>query len=192
MLSRSFFAMDIYAKLVFSILEGSRKPFLLSKTLVVTVIFIVKDAEEKKMLTGFSNAFHALQPLKAPGFNFSWLELDSHGIFMPKMLIGNFQKTTTNATTPADVIATATTSTTITTAAFLASTPDSTNLAASPAFVSQTTDRKISKKEFMIKISGEEKSVIRKLIIISENVQILTSLKPHRKDSDSVKFYFFL
>ncbi|XP_027908150.1 CCR4-NOT transcription complex subunit 1 isoform X1 [Vigna unguiculata] len=44
----SFLAIDIYAKLVFSILKGSNKPFLLSKILAVAVRFIIKDAEEKK------------------------------------------------------------------------------------------------------------------------------------------------
>ncbi|KAL4599949.1 hypothetical protein ACB092_11G164000 [Castanea dentata] len=44
----SFLAVDIYAKLVFSILKGSNKVFLLSKILAVTVRFIQKDAEEKK------------------------------------------------------------------------------------------------------------------------------------------------
>ncbi|XP_039684486.1 CCR4-NOT transcription complex subunit 1 isoform X2 [Medicago truncatula] len=118
----SFLAIDIYAKLVFSILKGSSK--LLSKILAVTVRFIVKDAEEKKVsfnprpffrlfinwlldlgslepvtdganlqiLTAFANAFHALQPLKVPGFSFAWLELVSHRSFMPKMLTGNGQK----------------------------------------------------------------------------------------------------
>ncbi|KAL0007429.1 hypothetical protein SO802_008931 [Lithocarpus litseifolius] len=43
----SFLAVDIYAKLVFSILKGSNK-VLLSKILAVTVTFIQKDAEEKK------------------------------------------------------------------------------------------------------------------------------------------------
>ncbi|CAL5195221.1 unnamed protein product [Lathyrus oleraceus] len=124
MLSMSFIAIDVYAKLVFSILKGSSKLFLLSKILAVTVRFIVKDAEEKKVsfnprpffrlfinwlldlgslepvtdganlqiLTGFANAFHALQPLKVPGFSFAWLELVSHRSFMPKMLTGNLQK----------------------------------------------------------------------------------------------------
>ncbi|CAK8541948.1 unnamed protein product [Lathyrus sativus] len=49
MLSMSFIAIDVYAKLVFSILKGSSKLFLLSKILAVTVRFIVKDAEEKKI-----------------------------------------------------------------------------------------------------------------------------------------------
>ncbi|XP_022979316.1 CCR4-NOT transcription complex subunit 1-like [Cucurbita maxima] len=44
----SFLAIDIYAKLVFSILKGSGKTSLLSRILAVTVRFIQKDAEEKK------------------------------------------------------------------------------------------------------------------------------------------------
>ncbi|XP_028949087.1 uncharacterized protein [Malus domestica] len=44
----SFLAIDIYAKLVFLILKGSNKLFLLSKILAVIVRFIQKDAEEKK------------------------------------------------------------------------------------------------------------------------------------------------
>ncbi|KAK9274352.1 hypothetical protein L1049_019166 [Liquidambar formosana] len=50
----SFLAIDIYAKLVYSILrycpvdQGSSKLFLLSKVLAVTVRLIQKDAEEKK------------------------------------------------------------------------------------------------------------------------------------------------
>ncbi|XP_073219959.1 uncharacterized protein [Cicer arietinum] len=54
--SMSFLAIDIYAKLVFSILkfvgflgQGSSKLFLLTKILGVTVRFIIKDAEEKKV-----------------------------------------------------------------------------------------------------------------------------------------------
>ncbi|KAL5571856.1 hypothetical protein UlMin_021453 [Ulmus minor] len=46
--SLSFLAIDVYARLVFSILKGSGKPFLLPKILGVTVRFIQKDAEEKK------------------------------------------------------------------------------------------------------------------------------------------------
>ncbi|XP_019463581.1 PREDICTED: CCR4-NOT transcription complex subunit 1 isoform X2 [Lupinus angustifolius] len=120
----SFLAIDVYAKLVFSILKGSNKVFLLSKILSVTIRFILKDVDEKKMsfnprpyfrlfinwlvdlgslepvtdganlqiLTAFANAFHALQPLKVPGFSFAWLELISHRSFMPKMLTGNGQK----------------------------------------------------------------------------------------------------
>ncbi|CAL5398079.1 unnamed protein product [Camellia sinensis] len=45
-----------------------------------------------QVLTAFANAFHALQPLKIPGFSFAWLELVSHRSFMPKLLAGNAQK----------------------------------------------------------------------------------------------------
>ncbi|RXH93450.1 hypothetical protein DVH24_014026 [Malus domestica] len=105
----SFLAIDIYAKLVFLILKGSSKLFLLSKILAITVGFIQTDAEEKKtsfnrrssgplgslvplILTAFANAFHALQPPKVPTFSFAWLELVSHRSFKPKMLAGNGQK----------------------------------------------------------------------------------------------------
>ncbi|KAG2672226.1 hypothetical protein I3843_13G029000 [Carya illinoinensis] len=44
----SFLAVDMYAKLVFSILKGPSKLFLFSKILAVTVRFIQKNAEEKK------------------------------------------------------------------------------------------------------------------------------------------------
>ncbi|XP_058212330.1 uncharacterized protein LOC131324368 [Rhododendron vialii] len=126
----SFLAIDIYAKLVFSILkffpvdQGSSKLLLLPKVLAVTVRIIQKDAEDKKVsfnprpyfrlfinwlldlgsmdpvfdganfqiLIAFANAFHAVQPLKVPGFSFAWLELVSHRSFMPKLLTGNAQK----------------------------------------------------------------------------------------------------
>ncbi|KAL2477889.1 transcription regulator [Forsythia ovata] len=126
----SFLAIDIYAKLVFSILkfcsidEGSGKLSLLPKVLAVIVKFIQKDADEKRtsfnprpyfrifinwlldlcfldpvfdganfqVLTALANAFHALQPLKIPGFSFAWLELISHRGFMPKLLTANAQK----------------------------------------------------------------------------------------------------
>ncbi|KAG6431048.1 hypothetical protein SASPL_109123 [Salvia splendens] len=52
----SFLAIDIYAKLVFSVLkfcpvdQGSRKLSLLPKVLALTVKFILKDAEERKAI----------------------------------------------------------------------------------------------------------------------------------------------
>ncbi|KAL3649432.1 hypothetical protein CASFOL_005835 [Castilleja foliolosa] len=126
----SFLAIDICAKLVFSVLkfcpidQGSGKLSLLPKVLAVTVKFIHKDAEEKKaafnprpyfrlfinwlldlcsldqvidganfqVLIALANAFHAIQPLKVPGFSFAWLELVSHRNFMPKLLTSNAQK----------------------------------------------------------------------------------------------------
>ncbi|CAA2972771.1 Hypothetical predicted protein [Olea europaea subsp. europaea] len=126
----SFFAIDIYAKLVFSILkfsyknEGSGKLSLLPKVLLMIVKFIQKDSDEKRasfnprpyfrlfinwildlcsldpvsgganfqVLTALANVFHAIQPLKFPGFSFAWLELISHRSFMPKLLTANAQK----------------------------------------------------------------------------------------------------
>ncbi|KAI3444740.1 hypothetical protein Pfo_001405 [Paulownia fortunei] len=126
----SFLAIDIYAKLVFSVLkfspvdQGSSKLSLLPKVLAVTVKFIQKDAEDKRtsfnprpyfrlfvnwlldlcsldpvfdganfqVLTALANSFHAVQPLKIPGFSFAWLELVSHRSFMPKLLTANAQK----------------------------------------------------------------------------------------------------
>lgn len=36
------------------------------------------DENAFAILTAFASAFHALQPLREPGFAFSWLELISH------------------------------------------------------------------------------------------------------------------
>ncbi|XP_078446307.1 transcription regulator isoform X2 [Wolffia australiana] len=41
-----------------------------------------------QVLISFANAFHAIQPLKVPGFSFAWLELISHRSFMPRLLSG--------------------------------------------------------------------------------------------------------
>ncbi|XP_020701272.1 CCR4-NOT transcription complex subunit 1 isoform X2 [Dendrobium catenatum] len=49
----------------------------------------VLDGVNFQVLTSFANAFHALQPLKVPGFSFAWLELISHRSFMPKLLTTN-------------------------------------------------------------------------------------------------------
>ncbi|KAI4368425.1 hypothetical protein MLD38_016982 [Melastoma candidum] len=50
------------------------------------------DGANFQILVAFSNAFHALQPLKVPVFSFAWLELVSHRSFMPKILAANSQK----------------------------------------------------------------------------------------------------
>eukprot|EP00668_Euglena_longa_P016523 GGOE01020788.1.p1 GENE.GGOE01020788.1~~GGOE01020788.1.p1 ORF type:complete len:2385 (+),score=619.83 GGOE01020788.1:748-7155(+) len=44
------------------------------------------------ILTVFSNTFHALSPLRLPGFAFAWLELISHRMFMPKLLLTKNQE----------------------------------------------------------------------------------------------------
>ncbi|KAF8380510.1 hypothetical protein HHK36_027997 [Tetracentron sinense] len=50
------------------------------------------DGDNFQVLTTFANAFHLLQPLKVPGFSFTWLDLVSHRSFMPKLLTGGPQK----------------------------------------------------------------------------------------------------
>ncbi|XP_068669588.1 uncharacterized protein [Aristolochia californica] len=45
-----------------------------------------------QILMAFANAFHALQPLRVPGFSFAWLELVSHRSFMPRLLTSPSQK----------------------------------------------------------------------------------------------------
>ncbi|WZZ19735.1 hypothetical protein YC2023_121122 [Brassica napus] len=115
--SPSFLIIDIYAKLVFSILkylpeqESSSKLFLLSEIMAVTVRSIQKDAEDKKTSLNprpyfrlFINWLLDLCSLD-PGTDganfqvrsykicsFAWLELVSHRSFMPKLLTVNGQK----------------------------------------------------------------------------------------------------
>jgi len=45
-----------------------------------------------QVFSAMSNTFHTLQPLHLPGFTFSWLELISHRLFMPKLLYAEKQK----------------------------------------------------------------------------------------------------
>ncbi|KAI7872984.1 CCR4-Not complex component, Not1-domain-containing protein [Spinellus fusiger] len=44
------------------------------------------------LLTALSNSFHMLQPSYFPGFAFAWLQLISHRLFMPKLLLTENQK----------------------------------------------------------------------------------------------------
>ncbi|KAL3683907.1 hypothetical protein R1sor_001929 [Riccia sorocarpa] len=50
------------------------------------------DSSNFQVLTAFGNALLALQPLRVPGWSFAWLELISHRIFMPKLLLSNSHK----------------------------------------------------------------------------------------------------
>ncbi|KAG1050197.1 hypothetical protein G6F43_007509 [Rhizopus delemar] len=43
-------------------------------------------------LTALSNTFSTLQPAQFPGFTFAWLQLVSHRLFMPKLLLSENQK----------------------------------------------------------------------------------------------------
>lgn len=44
------------------------------------------------ILTALSNTFHTLQPSIFPGFTFAWLQIISHRLFMPKLLLTENQK----------------------------------------------------------------------------------------------------
>lgn len=44
------------------------------------------------ILTAMSNTFNTLQPSQFPGFTFAWLQLISHRLFMPKLLLAENQK----------------------------------------------------------------------------------------------------
>lgn len=45
-----------------------------------------------------SNTFHVLNPSKAPGFAYAWLELISHRVFVGKMLVVTPQQKVSNLT----------------------------------------------------------------------------------------------
>lgn len=50
------------------------------------------DQMQPQSLTAFGAAFHALNPSRLPGFAFSWLELVSHRMFMPRLLLAKNQR----------------------------------------------------------------------------------------------------
>ena len=50
------------------------------------------ESSNYQVLTAFSNTLHTLQPQRLPGFAFAWLELVSHRMFMPKLLLAPNQK----------------------------------------------------------------------------------------------------
>lgn len=45
------------------------------------------DSSNMEVLNAFSHCFHTLRPARVPGFAFAWMELISHRMFMPKLLI---------------------------------------------------------------------------------------------------------
>ena len=50
------------------------------------------DPIQPQVLSAFAAAFLALQPSRLPGFAFAWLELISHRMFMPKILLAKGQR----------------------------------------------------------------------------------------------------
>ena len=45
------------------------------------------DSSHPQVLAAFASALLALQPIRVPGFAFSWLELTSHRCFLPRLLV---------------------------------------------------------------------------------------------------------
>lgn len=52
----------------------------------------ILDSSNFQVLTIFGTALLALQPLQVPGWSFAWLELISHRMFMPNLLLSNSPK----------------------------------------------------------------------------------------------------
>lgn len=50
------------------------------------------DSNSLQVLLAFANALQALQPIRVPSFSFAWLELVSHRLLMPKLLLAHQQK----------------------------------------------------------------------------------------------------
>ena len=75
--------------------QFNQRPFL---RLFTSLLSDLHAAEQQiqtvyvPMLTGISNIFHTLQPSQFPGFTFAWLQLISHRLFMPKLLLAENQK----------------------------------------------------------------------------------------------------
>jgi len=75
--------------------QFNQRPFLR----LFTSLFSDLHAAEQQLqtiylpiLTAISNTLHTLQPSQFPGFTFAWLQLISHRLFMPKLLLAENQK----------------------------------------------------------------------------------------------------
>lgn len=75
--------------------QFNQRPFLR----LFTSLFSDLHAAEQQLqtiyfpiLTSMSNTFNTLQPTHFPGFTFAWLQLISHRLFMPKLLLAENQK----------------------------------------------------------------------------------------------------
>ncbi|KAK4519925.1 uncharacterized protein ATC70_010169 [Mucor velutinosus] len=75
--------------------QFNQRPFLR----LFTSLFSDLHAAEQQLqaiyipiLTAMSNTLHTLQPSQFPGFTFAWLQLISHRLFMPKLLLAENQK----------------------------------------------------------------------------------------------------
>ena len=71
-----------------------QKPFhrLFSNLLVDLCTNETEGNVSTPILLSFSSVFHLLLPSRFPGFTFAWLELISHRVFMPKLLLAKSSK----------------------------------------------------------------------------------------------------
>lgn len=72
-----------------------QRPFLRLLTCILTDLHAVEQQIEPlylALLTAFSNTLYTLQPTHFPGFTFAWLQLISHRLFMPQLLLAENQK----------------------------------------------------------------------------------------------------
>lgn len=75
--------------------QFNQRPFL---RLFTCLLSDLHGAEQQLLpvyfgiLTALSNTFYTLQPSSFPGFSFAWLQLISHRLFMPKLLLSENQR----------------------------------------------------------------------------------------------------
>ncbi|KAI8988678.1 CCR4-Not complex component, Not1-domain-containing protein [Pilobolus umbonatus] len=75
--------------------QFNQKPFLRLFTSLLTDLHSSEMHIQSiyiPILTALSNTFNTLQPSQFPGFTFAWLQLISHRLFMPKLLLADNQK----------------------------------------------------------------------------------------------------
>ncbi|KAI8372978.1 CCR4-Not complex component, Not1-domain-containing protein [Radiomyces spectabilis] len=75
--------------------QFNQKPFLRIFTSLLGDLHVAEQQIQPiyiPLLTALANTFHALQPSHIPGFTFAWLQLISHRLFMPKLLLTEGQK----------------------------------------------------------------------------------------------------
>ncbi|KAI9280718.1 CCR4-Not complex component, Not1-domain-containing protein [Sporodiniella umbellata] len=75
--------------------QFDQRPFLRLFTSLLCELHTSEQQLQKiymSLLSAMSNTLSALQPSQFPGFTFAWLQLISHRLFMPKLLLAENQK----------------------------------------------------------------------------------------------------
>lgn len=75
--------------------QFNQRPFLRLFTSLLTDLHAAEQQIQTiyiPILTATSNTLNTLQPCQFPGFTFAWLQLISHRLFMPKLLLAENQK----------------------------------------------------------------------------------------------------